>query len=307
MNGRREIALLLLVPALMITMALTVGAQNPPSPLPSGNRIVAQDGDVVVIENDARVRIVRRREANVRAVFNAAERWLLLLVDHATPAGSPDGRVDYVYYYTHLGGAWPFGARWEGAATIEEYLMAAQASRGLGIATSQGLVQLLGMQQEFRDANAVAVLSYMGGGSTGVNTSFDEAERWYIAELRRGDGVMRSPSGDVTGVSTSLELSLGGSTNPGGAVRVGGNVRPPVKLVDVPPVRPEPAERANVRGIVIVEVTIDIDGMVKDARVLRSIPMLDAAALEAVRQWRYEPTMLNGKPVPVIMTVPVAF
>ena len=88
---------------------------------------------------------------------------------------------------------------------------------------------------------------------------------------------------------------------------MGGNVRPPVKLVDVPPVRPELAVRANVRGIVIVEVTIDVDGTVKDARVLRSIPMLDAAALEAVRQWRYEPTTLDGKPVPVIMTVSVAF
>jgi protein TonB len=88
---------------------------------------------------------------------------------------------------------------------------------------------------------------------------------------------------------------------------VGGSVRPPVKLVDVPPVLPEMAVRANVRGIVIVEVTIDVDGTVKDARVLRSIPMLDAAALEAVRQWRYEPTMIDGKPVPVIMTVTVAF
>jgi len=106
-------------------------------------------------------------------------------------------------------------------------------------------------------------------------------------------------------------MSVGGGfssrTDPVGAVRVGGNVRPPVKLVDVPPVRSEMVERANVRGIVVVEVTIDVDGSVKDARVLRSIPMLDAAALEAVRQWRYEPTMIGGKPVPVIMTVPVAF
>jgi len=307
MNGRREIALLLLVPALMITMAPTVGAQRPTSPLPSGNRIVAQDGDVVVVENDARVRIVRRREAYVRAVFNAAERWLLLLVDHAMPAGSPDGRVDYVYSYRDVGGAWPFGARWEGAATIEDYSMAPQGSRGLGMATSQGLAQLLPLQQEFRDANAVAVLSYKGGGSSGVDVPFDEAERWYIAELRRNDGVIRSPSGAESGVSTTLRVGIGSGRDPSGAVRVGGNVRPPVKLVDVSPVRPEIAERANVRGIVIVEVTIDVDGTVKDARVLRSIPMLDAAALEAVRQWRYEPTTIDGKPVPVIMTVTVAF
>lgn len=307
MNGRVAIALLV-VPALMMSMAPTVGAQRPTSPLPSGNRIVAQDGDVVVVENDARVRIVRRREAYVRAVFNAAERWLLLLVDHAMPAGSPDGRVDYFYFYTEVGAAWPFGARWEGAATIEDYSMAPQGSRGLGMATSQGLAQLLPSQpQEFRDANAVAVLSYKGGGSGGVDVPFDEAERWYITELRRNDGVIRSPSGAESGVSTTLRVGIGSGRDPSGAVRVGGNVRPPVKLVDVPPVPPELAVRANVHGIVIVEVTIDVDGTVKDARLLRSIPMLDAAALEAVRQWRYEPTTIDGKPVPVIMTVTVTF
>lgn len=52
---------------------------------------------------------------------------------------------------------------------------------------------------------------------------------------------------------------------------------------------------------------IDVDGTVKDARVLRSIPMLDAAALGAVRQWRYEPATINGKSAPVVMTVSVAF
>jgi TonB family protein len=58
---------------------------------------------------------------------------------------------------------------------------------------------------------------------------------------------------------------------------------------------------------VILEVTIDADGVVKHVRVLRSIPMLDAAALEAVRQWRYEPTTIDGKAVPVVMTVSVTF
>jgi len=177
MNGRRAMALLLVVPALMMSMAPTVGAQRPTSPLPSGNRIVAQDGDVVVVENDARVRIVRRREANVRVVFNAAERWLLLLVDYAMPAGSADGRVDYVHHYTDIGGDWPFGARWEGPATIEEYSMVAQGGRGLGMATSQGLVQVLPSQQEFRDANAVAVLSHWGGGGQSVDVPFDERRR----------------------------------------------------------------------------------------------------------------------------------
>jgi len=64
-------------------------------------------------------------------------------------------------------------------------------------------------------------------------------------------------------------------------------------------------QSARVQGIVIVEATIGVDGRVQDARVLRSIPLLDAAAVEAVKQWEYTPTLLNGVPVPVIMTVTV--
>ena len=60
-------------------------------------------------------------------------------------------------------------------------------------------------------------------------------------------------------------------------------------------------------GTVIVEATIDTDGRVRSARVLRSIPLLDEAALDAVRQWEYTPTLLNGTPVAVIMTVTVTF
>ena len=57
----------------------------------------------------------------------------------------------------------------------------------------------------------------------------------------------------------------------------------------------------------ILEITIAPDGTIREARILRSIPLLDQAALDAVRQWRYEPTQLNGTPVPVIMTVTVSF
>ena len=61
------------------------------------------------------------------------------------------------------------------------------------------------------------------------------------------------------------------------------------------------------QGVVILETTIDIHGQVSDARVLRSIPMLDQAAIDAVRQWAFTPTYLNGMAVPVIMTVTVNF
>ncbi len=94
---------------------------------------------------------------------------------------------------------------------------------------------------------------------------------------------------------------------PAEPIRVGGNIRPPAKTRDVAPIYPAIAQSARVQGIVIIEATIGADGRVTDATVLRSIPLLDSAALTAVRQWEFSPTLLNGIPVPVIMTVTVNF
>lgn len=87
----------------------------------------------------------------------------------------------------------------------------------------------------------------------------------------------------------------------------GGDIKPPTKIKDVRPLYPTIAQTARVQGVVIVEATIGPDGVVQTAKVLRSIPLLDQAALDAVRQWLYTPTLLNGVPVPVIMTVTVNF
>lgn len=91
------------------------------------------------------------------------------------------------------------------------------------------------------------------------------------------------------------------------AVKVGGRVRPPTKIKDVPPVYPAIARQARVQGVVTVEATIGPDGKVAEATVVRSIPMLDQAALDAVRQWEYTPTLLNGVAVPVVMTININF
>src|SRR5262245_58743972 len=88
---------------------------------------------------------------------------------------------------------------------------------------------------------------------------------------------------------------------------VGGNIRPPKKIADVAPTYPPIALQAGIEGVVILETVIAEDGSVRDVRVLRSIPLLDAAAVEAVRQWRFTPTLLNGEPIPVVMTVTVEF
>ena len=80
-----------------------------------------------------------------------------------------------------------------------------------------------------------------------------------------------------------------------------------MKVRNVNPVYPQDAQTARVQGVVIIEARIEADGTVGSARVLRSIPMLDEAAVDAVRQWEFTPTLVNGVPVPVIMTVTVNF
>ena len=94
---------------------------------------------------------------------------------------------------------------------------------------------------------------------------------------------------------------------PQAPVRVGGDIPPPVKVKDVKPVYPADAQQARAQGVVIIEATIDPTGQVRDAVVKRSIPLLDAAALNAVRQWVFTPTVVNGVAVAVIMTVTVNF
>ena len=77
--------------------------------------------------------------------------------------------------------------------------------------------------------------------------------------------------------------------------------------MDIAPIYPDIARAARVEGLVILEATIDERGVVTDARVLRSVPLLDAAALAALKQWRYTQTLLNGTPVRVLMTVTFRF
>jgi protein TonB len=90
-------------------------------------------------------------------------------------------------------------------------------------------------------------------------------------------------------------------------VRVGGQIEPPRKTHNVNPVYPQAAKRKRVEGVVILECTISPQGKVVEVKVLRSIPLLDQAAIDAVEQWEYSPTLLNGVPVPVIMTVTLNF
>jgi periplasmic protein TonB len=117
-------------------------------------------------------------------------------------------------------------------------------------------------------------------------------------------GVAGGVAGGVVGGVVGGILDAAPITKP---VRVGGEIREPRKLVNVKPVYPEVARQVRVQGIVLIDCLIDPHGNVVDARVVDGIPLLNEAALAAVRQWRYTPTLFGGVPVPVQMTVMVNF
>jgi len=110
------------------------------------------------------------------------------------------------------------------------------------------------------------------------------------------------PGGVAGGVAKQADAPF-----PPDAIKVGDDIKPPRKIVDVKPVYPQEAKEAKVEGVVIIEVLLSKDGKVQDARVMRSVEQLDQAALDAVRQWEFEPVVVNGRPQRAIMTVTVNF
>jgi TonB family protein len=306
-----------LIPLLAAFMAAAPAAAQSRKP------IEAQDGDVIVVRDAMRVRIVRREEGNVRAIYEPAERWLLLLVDESSAGRPPDARVDQIYSFNDVEGDWPLGARWDGYATLDDYSIAGElGGPGIGIATPAGLVQLLGSVRAplqprtlLEDPAAAAVLRFaVFGRGRGSSDSFDEAEARQVAIVKRNAANIRPPGfATSVGMTMTPEGTAGGIVTTRGAtgasapLRVGGNIVTPAKIQDAPPVMPPLAAQANLHGVVILEVTVGADGRVTQANVLRSIPLLDQAAIDAVRQWRFTPTLLNGVAVPIIMTVAVPF
>ena len=288
-----------------------------------GPVIRAKDGDLILVEHTDKVKIVRRRHANVRALHNVEQRWVLILADWLDGPGAGDGRVDYSFHFRELTGEWPLGGRWEGTAFLDQYALAGGGPHGgIGLTSPAGLVQFLGSVSQgrtlvpdrtFADPSAIAVLTYRGAGGGMSNEPFDVAEARALANMAqesKGGSVSVGPGGIRSSVSLSVaeaEPGAYGYPAPSQPVRVGGNIRAPQKVKHVDGALPEEARQAGVRGTVILEIVIGADGTVQQAKVLRGIPLLDQAAVDAAKQWVYEPTHLNGSPVPVIMTATVTF
>jgi protein TonB len=133
---------------------------------------------------------------------------------------------------------------------------------------------------------------------------------------REGTSDPHGPLGPIVGVENGSPAAIyiigsGVAPPPPPAtvapIRLHQGMKAPRRIVDVPPAYPAVAQRARVEGVVILEAVIDTQGRVTSVRVLRSIALLDQAAVDAVKQWRFTPAFLNAEPVPVVMTVTVNF
>lgn len=90
-------------------------------------------------------------------------------------------------------------------------------------------------------------------------------------------------------------------------LEVGGPIPMPERITVVQPTYPPSAKIAHIQGEVEIELVIGTSGDVERTRVVRSVPTLDAAAVAAVRQWKYRPTVVNGVPVPLKARVRITF
>ena len=120
------------------------------------------------------------------------------------------------------------------------------------------------------------------------------------------------PGGQVGGILGSILSGTQKAPPPvavahSAPIRVGGRVKPPRKIYAPAPEYPILARQARIEGVVIVDAVIDTNGNVVEAQAVSGPPLLLHAALDAVRQWRFEPTYLNDEPVDVKLLVTVEF
>ena len=272
-----------------------------------GRAIQAQDGDVVLLPKDATINVVRSLSGRIRVAVDATSLIVAVLIDEGP---NPDGIADFAHRF-QLDQPFPAQLLADGPGTIEEYesFGAHRSPRQVAVVGPAGRILFQSGPPGMHPRPGaivpehVAAFHVTGSSWRPSRDTLDDAQRDALAGF---SGTPRIEAG-VSLTRSAIPGSVSSPPPAGTPVRVGGNIRAPLKTKDVEPVMPDLARQVGIQGIVILEVTIDTQGKVANARVLRSILQLDQAALDAVRQWEYTPTYLNGSPVPVIMTVPVPF
>jgi TonB family protein len=330
-----------LTAAIVATLLAVPGPQQPPPrdparPGPPAPVIVTRDGAATEAELAAKIaasptalplyyELSRLQER--RGAFAEAEATLLRARD--ADRSDKRGVVALAGFYSRRGLFDQAIAAWETVAQIDgsdpqTHVMVATAywekvTKDKALAPSQQLTEVTqavsatdrALALDADSAQALNFKSLLLKHRATLET--DPAQKQALAAeadaLRTRATEINRTQGRGVGMSNSsgARPGMGQPGATGAPVRVGGNIPPPAKLRDVKPIYPPEAQSAGIQGIIILEVTIGADGRVSDARVLRSIPPLDEAALGAVRGWEFTPTLLNGVPVPVIMTVTVNF
>jgi TonB family protein len=137
---------------------------------------------------------------------------------------------------------------------------------------------------------------------------FDLAKQYYEQGRLAEAGALTTRALELLQIEKPDEPAAARATvDAAGAIRVGGAIQEPRKIRHVQPIYPAEALAAGVEGLVILEAIVSRNGTVGDVRILRSVPMLDEAALGAVRLWQFTPTLLNRAPIEVVMMVTVRF
>ena len=127
-----------------------------------------------------------------------------------------------------------------------------------------------------------------------------------IANLHRGERI-ESPIKELVVLNTPPDLDPPQPPVRRDPIRVSGKLQEAKLIHKVDPVYPKLAIQARVSGVVNLEAMIDEEGSITDLKILSGHPLLNDAALSAVRQWKYKPTMIGGEPIPVVATVMVIF
>ncbi len=174
-----------------------------------------------------------------------------------------------------------------------------------GVSEPVRVVQPLPLPQGIEDS-AIGAAMAQGGSGLHQTVALDASQFANPTMAVQVDERSPGTPGGAPENATPGELS----PNPANAppyLRIGGNIAASHLRRRVEPVWPELAKRARVQGIVLLQVTIDAQGNVEEVRLLRGHPLLNEAAIDAVKQWKYDPVRLNGAPVAVITTVTVDF
>jgi len=173
----------------------------------------------------------------------------------------------------------------------------------------EGIVRL---QVQVNEQGEVSAVKIIGGHPLLQLAAYEAVKQWrYAPTLLNGE-----PVPVLTTVNVTFRLTGQASSapppppaDPGrrDPIRVGGPIQQGKLIHKVDPDYPEVARQARIQTTILLEVVVNGQGEVTNVKVLRGHPALDQAAIDAVKQWRYSPTLLNGEAVPVITTVSVAF